>query len=155
MIAQLVKNPPAIQETPISISWLGRSAGEGIGHPLQYSWASLVVQLVKNLPTMQETLVQSLGWEDPSEKGKATDSSILASRILDWLYSPWRCKQSVTTERVSLSSSQNQILVHTYFWMNELRSQKHHRTMLGKHSLTKGKWHYFIQCKMSKEVVST
>ena len=36
---------------------LGRSAGEGIGYPLQYSWASLVAQLVKNLPTMQETWV--------------------------------------------------------------------------------------------------
>ena len=56
----------------------GRSAGEGIGYPLQYSWASLVAQLVKNLPAMQETWVQSLGWEDPLEKGKATHSSILA-----------------------------------------------------------------------------
>ena len=40
-----------------------RSAGEGIGYPLQYSWASLVVQLVKNPPVMQETLVRSLDWE--------------------------------------------------------------------------------------------
>ena len=51
---------------------LGRSAGEGIGYPLQYFWASLVAQLVKNLPAMWETWVQSLGWEDPLEKGKAT-----------------------------------------------------------------------------------
>ena len=57
---------------------LGRSAGEGIGFPLQYSWASLVAQLVKNLPAIQETWVQSLGWEDPLEKGKATHISILA-----------------------------------------------------------------------------
>ena len=49
-----------------------RSAGEGIGYPLQYSWASLAAQLVKNLPAMRETWVQSLGWEDPLEKGKAT-----------------------------------------------------------------------------------
>ena len=41
----------------------GRSAGEGIGYPLQYSWASLVAQLVMNLPAMQETWVQSLGWK--------------------------------------------------------------------------------------------
>ena len=40
-----------------SISGLGRSAGEGIGYPLQYSWASLVAQLVKNLPATRETLV--------------------------------------------------------------------------------------------------
>ena len=42
---------------------------------------SLVVQLVKNLPAMWETQVQSLGWEDPLEKGKATHASILAWRI--------------------------------------------------------------------------
>ena len=54
-----------------------RSLGEGIGHPLQYSWASLVAQLAKNLPAMQEIMVRFLGWEDPLEKGKATHSSIL------------------------------------------------------------------------------
>ena len=56
----------------------GRSPGEGIGYSLQYSWASVVAQLVKNPPAMQETWVQSLGWEDPLEKGKTTHSSILA-----------------------------------------------------------------------------
>ena len=65
------------------IPWLGRSSGEGIGYPLQYSWASLVAQLVKNLPAMHETWVGILGWEDPLEKGKATHSSILAWRM------PW------------------------------------------------------------------
>ena len=49
----------------------GRSPGEGTDYPLQYSWASLMAQLVKNLPAMWETWVQSLGWEDPLEKGKA------------------------------------------------------------------------------------
>ena len=58
----------------------GRSAGEGIGYPLQYSWASLVVQLVKNPPAMWETWVGSLGWEDPLGEGKAAHSSILARR---------------------------------------------------------------------------
>ena len=53
---------------PDLIPGLGRSAEEGIGYPLQYSWASLVVQLVKNPPAMQETWVQSLDWEDPLEK---------------------------------------------------------------------------------------
>ena len=42
---------------PGLIPGLGRSAGEGIGYPLQYSWASLVAQLVKNPPAMQETWV--------------------------------------------------------------------------------------------------
>ena len=40
-------------------------------------------QMVKNLPVMQETWVQSLGWEDPLEKGMAIQSSILAWGI------PW------------------------------------------------------------------
>ena len=42
---------------PGSIPGVGRSAGEGIGYPLQYSWASFMAQLVKNLPVMQETWV--------------------------------------------------------------------------------------------------
>ena len=58
------------------IPGLGRSAGEGIGHPLQYSWASFVAQLVKNLPAMQETGVLPLGWEDTLEIGKATHSGL-------------------------------------------------------------------------------
>ena len=62
------------------IPGLGRSAGKGIGYPLQYSWASLVVQLVKRRPGL-DTWVQSQGWEDSLEKGKATHSSILAWRI--------------------------------------------------------------------------
>ena len=44
-------------------------------------WASLVPQMVKNLPALQETWVRFLGWEDPLEEGRATDSSILAWRI--------------------------------------------------------------------------
>ena len=66
---------------PDLIPGLGRSAGEGIGYPFQYSWASLVAQLVKNPPAVWETWVQPLGWEDPLEKRKATYSSILAWRI--------------------------------------------------------------------------
>ena len=78
---------------PGSIPGLGRSLGEGIGYPLQYSWASLVAQLVKNPPVMWEIWVGSLGWEDPLEKGKATHSSILACRI------PWTI-QSMGSQRV-------------------------------------------------------
>ena len=59
----------------------GRSAGEGIGYPLQYSWASLVAQLVKNLPAVRETWVRSLGWEDPLEEEMATHPSVLAWEI--------------------------------------------------------------------------
>ena len=72
------KEPACNAGDPSSITGLGRSPGEGIGYPLQYSWASLVAWLVKNPPAMQEIWVQSLGWEDPLEKGKATHSSIPA-----------------------------------------------------------------------------
>ena len=65
---------------PGSVPGSGRSPGEGIGYPLQYSWASLLAQLVKNLPATWETWVLSVGWDDPPEKGKATHSSILAWR---------------------------------------------------------------------------
>ena len=78
---------------PSSIPGSGRSIGEGIGYPLQYSWASLVAQLVKNPPAMWETWVQFLGWEYPLEKGKATHSSILAWRI------PWTVS-SMGSQRV-------------------------------------------------------
>ena len=50
---------------PSSIPGLERSPGEGIGYPLQYSWASLVAQMVKKPPVMWETRVQSLGWKTP------------------------------------------------------------------------------------------
>ena len=61
-----------MQEIPGSIPGSGRSRGEGIGYPLQYSWASPVAELVKNPPAMWEIWVWSLGWEDSLEKGKAT-----------------------------------------------------------------------------------
>ena len=53
------------------------------GHPSLFLQAPLVDQTVKHLPVMWETWVQSLGREDPLEKGKATHSSTLARRI------PW------------------------------------------------------------------
>ena len=57
---------------PNWIAGSGRSTGEGICYLLQYSWVSHVAQLVKNPLAMQETLVGSMSWEDPLEKGKAT-----------------------------------------------------------------------------------
>jgi len=72
----LVKKSACNAGGPSSIPGLGRSPGERISYPFQYSWASLVDQLVKNLPAMWETWARSLGREDPLEK--ATHSSILA-----------------------------------------------------------------------------
>ena len=87
---------------PISIPGSGRSPGERIGYPPQYSWASLMVQMVKNTPAMWETCIRSLGWEDPLEEGKATHSSILAWRM-PWTEEPGRpqsmeSQESDTTE---------------------------------------------------------
>ena len=70
------------------------------GDDLNQNWASLVVQTVKNLPAMHEIWVQSLGWNNPLEKGMATHSSILAWRI------PW------TEEPGGLQSMGSQTVGH-------------------------------------------
>ena len=67
----------------------GRSAGEGIGYPLQYSRISLVAQTIKRLSTMREIQVRSLGQEDTLEKEMATHSSTIAWKIL-WMEEPGR-----------------------------------------------------------------
>ena len=93
---------------------LGRCTGEGMGYPLQYSWASPMAQLVKNAPAMWETWVRSLGWEDFLEKGKATQSSILAWRI------PWGpCVHGVSKSRIRLSK------FHFHFSQGLLSSVKY------------------------------
>ena len=64
-----------------------------------------MAQIVKNLPAMQETQVQSLGWEDPLEKGMAAHSNIL-SRKIPWTEEPsyrlWGHRVSDTTEQLTL-----------------------------------------------------
>ena len=63
-------------------------------------------QTVKNLPVIQETWVQSLGWEDPLEKGMATHSSILTWRI-PWTEEPGRL-QSMESHRDSTTEAAKQ-----------------------------------------------
>ena len=82
---------------PSSIPGSGRYTGEGIGYPLQYSWASLVAQLVKNPPAMWETWVRSLGWEDPPEKGRLP-TPVFWPGEFHGLSSPWGLKELDTTE---------------------------------------------------------
>ena len=65
-------------------------------------WASLVVQMVKNLPVIQETRIQSLGQENPLEKGMTTQSSILACRI-PWTEEPGELQSMVTKSQTQLS----------------------------------------------------
>ena len=88
-----------------SIPGSGRSPEEGIGYPLQYSSASLMVQTVKNLPVMWETWVRSLGWEDSLEEDMATHSCILAWRIpMD--RGAWRATvHGITKSQTELSDS--------------------------------------------------
>ena len=86
---------------PGSIPGSGRSPGEGIGYPVQYSWASLVAQLVRiclqcgrpvldpwvgKIPWRREQLPTPVFW--PGE--------------FHGLYSPWGCKELDTTEQLSL-----------------------------------------------------
>ena len=107
LVAQLVKNLPAMQETWVSIPGLGRSPGERKGYPFQHSGLEnsrecivhgvtesdtteqLSLSLVKNLPAKQETWVQSLGQDDPLEEEMAPHSSILAW-IIPWTEEPGR-----------------------------------------------------------------
>ena len=97
LVAQLVKNPLAMQETWVrSLGW--EDPWRRIGYPLQYSWVSLVAQLVKNLPPIQEVWVRFLGWEDPLEKRVATHFSMLAWRI-PWTDEPGGL-QSMGSQRV-------------------------------------------------------
>ena len=78
LVTQLVKNPPAVQETQVRFPGLGRSPIESNQSNVQllkavkqpYFWASLIAQVVKNLLAMQDTCVPSLGWEDSPGEGK-------------------------------------------------------------------------------------
>ena len=88
LIAQLVKNPPVMQETPVRFLGWEDPLEKGVGYPLQYSWASLVAQLVKNLPSMQETWVRSPGegnWRIPWTEEPGGPQSMGWQRVRhDW-----------------------------------------------------------------------
>ena len=82
---------------PGSIPGSGRSAGEGVGYPLQYSQASLVAQLVKNPPPVRKTWVRNLGWEDPLEGRAWQPTPVFLTEEFHGLYSLWCCKEPDTT----------------------------------------------------------
>ena len=84
-------------------------------HIHTYIWASLVTQMVKNLPAMQGIRVQSLGQEDPLEKGMATQSSILAWRI------PW------TEEPGGLQSMGSQRVGHNWVTNTHIHRERKHK----------------------------
>ena len=96
---------------PNSIPESGNSLGEGIDHPLQYSWVSLVAQMVKNLPVMQrprfDPWVGRIPWKG---HGNQLQYSCLENphgqRSLA-IYGPWGHKESDMIERLSTAQ-------HTY-----------------------------------------
>ena len=108
---------------PASIPGLRWTDGEGIGSPLQYSRASLAAQLVKNLPAMWETWVQSLGWEDPMEKGTATHSSILPGEF-HGLYSPWGHR--VRHDWATFTFTFHTFVIYRYTVMPSIKQNKVH-----------------------------
>ena len=95
---------------PSSIPGLGRSLGEVIGYPFQYSWASLVAQLVKNPPAMREiALVQSLVRKIPWRREKLL-TPVFWPREFHGLYSRWGRKELDLTEQLSTFGFQVYIL---------------------------------------------
>ena len=90
---------------PSSILGLERTSGEGIGYPLQYSWASLVAQKVKNLPAMRETWVWSLVGKIPWRRAWPPTPVCLPGES-PWMgslvgYSLWGGKESDMPEQLS------------------------------------------------------
>ena len=88
---------------PSLIPWLGRSAGERIGYPCQYSWASLVAQPVKNPLQCRrpgfDPWVGKIPW-----RRERLPTPVFWAGEFHGLYSPWGCKESDTTEWLSLHS---------------------------------------------------
>ena len=124
LTAQLVQNPPAMQETRL-IPGSGRYSGEGIGYPLQYSWVSLVAQLVKNPSAMQETQFNPWVGKIPWRR-EQLPIPVFWPGEFHGLYSPWGHKKLDTTERLALNfTSLFWALVFLGCTSNEMVANKH------------------------------
>ena len=117
---------------PGSIPGSGSSPGEGIGYPLQCSWASLVAQNVQNPPAMRETWVWSLGWKIPWRRAwKATPVFLL--RESSWTEEPgWLQsmghKESDMTERLSIAQQMHILWVSQMaHWLRIRLPSRRHR----------------------------
>ena len=105
---------------PGSIPGSGRSTGEGIGYPLQYSWASLVAQLVKNPSACGRPGLDPWVGNSPWRRERLL-IPVLWPGEFQGLYSPWRRKESDTTEWLSLSLCQKTCSVLLHCFRNILR----------------------------------
>ena len=97
----MVKNLPANAgdlRDAVLIPGLGRSPGEGIGHPLQYSWASLVAQLVKNPSAMEEAQLDSWVGKIPWRRERLPTPVFWSEEFHG--PNPWGCKESDRTEQL-------------------------------------------------------
>ena len=95
---------------PGSIPGSGRSAGEGIGYPLQYSWASLVTQVVKNPPAMREDLGSTPALGRSPGEGERLPTPVFWPGEFHGLYNPWVTK---TWARLSEFHFQQERINHT------------------------------------------
>ena len=116
--------------------WWAMVHGEGIGYPLQYSWASPVAQLVKNLPAMRETWVWSLGWKIPWRRGWQSTAVFLPGK------SPWTEEPGglQCMERVRHDWATNTFIPFSYFSICKLFKKSEycssHVALLGHLSLS-------------------
>ena len=115
----MVKNLPANAGEPGSIPRSGKSTGEGIGYPLQYSWASLVAQLVKSLPSMRKTWVGKICW-----RRERLPTPVFWPGEFHGLCSPWGHKESDTTERISLSLFTARLKMFWYHFLTLVKMKK-------------------------------
>ena len=101
LVARLVKNRHAMNEIPVRFLSQEDSPGEGIGHPLQYSWTFLVAQTVKNLSAGFDDWIGKIPWRRARQPtpgflpGESHGQRSLAG------CSPWSCKELDTTEGVT------------------------------------------------------
>ena len=114
MVAQLVKNLPVTAGDPSSIPEMGSSPGEGIGYPLQYSWASLMAQLVKHPPAMWETWVR--------HRREQVPTPVFWPGDFHGLYSPWGSQRVahdwVTFTTMSQASHHSRVQMKERSWIH-------------------------------------
>ena len=115
LIAQLVKNLPAMQETLVWSLGSEDSPGEGIGYPLQYSWASLVAQLVKNCWQYGRPGFDPWVGKTPWRRERLP-TPVFWHGEFHGLYSPWGCKESDKTDFHLITKESSKEFLYAAVW---------------------------------------